>query len=194
MYLFFDVETNGLPFNRNAPASDVDNWPRLVQIAWLLCEEINQPIAEASFIIKPNGKFIIPLNARRVHHISTERAEAEGVPCREALEAFMAVVPKARYLVAHNMAFDFSVVGAEFHRIRGAVPRSLHSKSQICTMLASADHCQLPGNYRNNYKWPLLEELYMKLFKTRLKHAHDALKDVHACAKCFFELKDLRVV
>lgn len=61
-------------------------------------------------------------------------------------------------------------------------------------MLASTEFCQIPGNYRNNYKWPRLEELYMKLFKTRLKHAHDALEDVYACANCFFELKRLEVV
>lgn len=34
MYLFFDTETTGLPKNYKAPASDSDNWPRLVQIAW----------------------------------------------------------------------------------------------------------------------------------------------------------------
>ncbi len=35
MYLLFDTETTGLPKKWNAQASDVDNWPRLVQIAWL---------------------------------------------------------------------------------------------------------------------------------------------------------------
>ena len=35
MYLFFDTETAGLPRNRKAPISNLKNWPRLVQIAWM---------------------------------------------------------------------------------------------------------------------------------------------------------------
>jgi len=38
MYLFFDTETTGLPRNYKAPATDLANWPRLVQIAWLLAD------------------------------------------------------------------------------------------------------------------------------------------------------------
>jgi hypothetical protein len=32
--LFFDTETSGLPKNWNAPVEQIENWPRLVQIAW----------------------------------------------------------------------------------------------------------------------------------------------------------------
>jgi hypothetical protein len=35
MYLFFDTETTGLPKNYKAPVTDLNNWPRLVQLAWL---------------------------------------------------------------------------------------------------------------------------------------------------------------
>jgi DNA polymerase III epsilon subunit-like protein len=36
MYLFFDTETSGLPKNPQLSHTEVDNWPRLVQIAWVL--------------------------------------------------------------------------------------------------------------------------------------------------------------
>ncbi|KAF0237889.1 MAG: DNA polymerase III subunit [Prolixibacteraceae bacterium] len=36
MYLFFDTETTGLPKNWKAPVTDLNNWPRLVQLAYLL--------------------------------------------------------------------------------------------------------------------------------------------------------------
>ncbi len=39
MYLFFDTETTGIPKNRKAPISDSTNWPRLVQLAWLITDE-----------------------------------------------------------------------------------------------------------------------------------------------------------
>jgi hypothetical protein len=44
MYLFFDTETTGLPSNYKAPATDLNNSPRLVQLAWLhlvFCEKIS---------------------------------------------------------------------------------------------------------------------------------------------------------
>ena len=34
MYLVYDTETTGLPKNWNAPITDSDNWPRMVQISW----------------------------------------------------------------------------------------------------------------------------------------------------------------
>jgi len=36
MFLIFDTETTGLPRNYNAPLSDLDNWPRIVQINALM--------------------------------------------------------------------------------------------------------------------------------------------------------------
>ena len=43
-------------------------------------------------------------------------------------------------------------------------------------------------------KWPKLEELHIKLFGCNFEGAHDALDDVRATAKCFFELKRLGMV
>lgn len=39
MYLFFDTETTGLPKEYRARTEDVDNWPRVVQLAWALYDE-----------------------------------------------------------------------------------------------------------------------------------------------------------
>ena len=40
MYLIFDTETTGLPKSWNAPITNTDNWPRCVQIAWQLHDEM----------------------------------------------------------------------------------------------------------------------------------------------------------
>ena len=42
MYLFFDTETTGLPKNWKAPVTDLNNWPRLVQLAYLLYDTSDQ--------------------------------------------------------------------------------------------------------------------------------------------------------
>ncbi len=36
--LFIDTQTTGLPKNWNAPITDTKNWPRLVQIAWIITD------------------------------------------------------------------------------------------------------------------------------------------------------------
>ena len=54
-------------------------------------------------------------------------------------------------------------------------------------MQTTTNFCQIPGPY--GYKLPTLTELHQKLFDTLFNGTHDALCDVSACAKCFFELK-----
>lgn len=71
--LFFDTETTGLPINWNAPVSDLNNWPRLVQLAWQVYNENQKLIEEYNFIVKPKG-FSIPLEASNIHKITTEMA------------------------------------------------------------------------------------------------------------------------
>ena len=76
-YLFFDTETTGLPRNWDAPVSDVNNWPRLVQLAFLIYDEKGIKVSGGDFIIKPDG-FKIPSDASNIHGITTERANLEG--------------------------------------------------------------------------------------------------------------------
>ena len=77
MYLFFDTETTGLPKNWKAPVTDLNNWPRMVQIGWILCDSEGNRMATSDFIIKPEN-FTIPYDASKIHGISTEKAIREG--------------------------------------------------------------------------------------------------------------------
>ncbi len=185
MYLFFDTETTGLPRNWNAPVSDLGNWPRLVQIAWLLYDDDGRKVLGQDYIVKPLG-FTIPQEAALIHGITTEKAEKDGAPLRSVLEDFSAVIGRAGYLVAHNMRFDEKIVVAEF--LREGVADKLYQTRKICTMTAATDFCKLPGNY-GGYKWPKLSELHFKLFGEEFDEAHNAAVDIEACAKCFWELR-----
>ena len=184
MYLFFDTETTGLPKNWKAPLSALDNWPRLVQIAWLQFDSEERKISERSFIIKPEG-FTIPHEAAKVHGISTERAADEGVELEMVLEELADMIKVSNLIVAHNMNFDEKIIGAEF--LRSEIDNALFETKRLCTMKASTDYCGLQGNY--GYKWPKLSELHIKLFGEDFEEAHDAAVDIRTCAKCFWELK-----
>ncbi len=146
-YVFFDTETTGLPRFWRAPVSDLANWPRLVQIAWLAYDGDGNKQGGNSFIIKPEG-FTIPDDAARVHGISTARAFAEGRALSEVLCNFRAQALSAAYLVAHNMSFDEKIIGAEL--LRSGMENFIETKNKICTMERSTNFCAIPG--RDGYK------------------------------------------
>ena len=189
MYLFFDTETTGLPRNWKAPVTDLNNWPRMIQIAWILCDDKGNRIEAADFIIKPEN-FIIPREAARVHGISTEKAIAEGVELEKVLIQFNELVEEADFIVAHNISFDEKIVGAEL--LRKNIRSSFARKRKLCTMHASTDYCKLPGPY--GYKWPKLSELHIKLFGEDFVEAHDASVDINATEKCFWKMREIGLI
>ena len=185
MYLFLDTETTGLPRRYDAPPSDVRAWPRMVQVAWVLADAQGQELAAHCHIIRPDG-FTIPADAVRVHGITTKIARLHGVDVHHALGELAADLPAARLLVAHNIDFDYGVVGAEFFRA-GLAPNPLDGLQRYCTMKTTTTLCRIPGGYRG-YKWPTLDELHLTLFHERRQASHDALADARACARCYFAL------
>ena len=185
MYLIFDTETTGLPQNYNAPLTDFDNWPRLVQIAWQLHGPKGELISAQNHIVKPDG-FEIPFNSEKIHGISTKRAHAEGKALDEVLDLFAEDVAKTKWVIGHNVEFDNAIVGCEY--LRREKVNILEGKTNYDTKLESTDFCKIPGGRGGAYKWPTLTELHYKLFGVGFDDAHDAAYDVDATAKCFFGL------
>lgn len=186
MYLIFDTETSGLPRNWSAPASDVANWPRLVQLGWFCCTASGTIQRSHEYLIKPQDFKISP-QATQLHGITTQQALRDGVDLLPVLEQFSADVRAAKFVVAHNLDFDEKVVQAELYRAELVNPFA--RKRRVCTMKETADVCRLPG--KNGYKWPTLTELHCHLFGTDFAGAHGALADADACQRCFFRLREL---
>jgi DNA polymerase III epsilon subunit-like protein len=184
MYLFFDTETNGLPRNWKAPISQLSNWPRLVQIAWILFDNEGNEMDRNDHIVKPNG-FTISADSSSIHGITTEKALSEGIELQSVLEEFNDQITKAKCLVAHNMSFDEKIMGAEFLRIRQT--NTIAPKAKICTMKSTTDYVAILGYYGN--KWPTLSELHYKLFGVDFEEAHNAAADINATARCFWEAR-----
>jgi len=190
MFLIFDTETTGLPQNFNAPLSDSDNWPRMVQIAWQLHDELGNILENKDYIIKPEG-YDIPFNATRIHGISTEMANNEGEDLSKVLLEFAKTLEKVKVVSGHNVSFDYSIVGAEF--IRKNIEDTLKNKPVVDTMLFGTDFCKLPGGRSGKFKPPKLEELYETLFGSKFDEAHNAAADVNATAQIFFEMLRLGI-
>jgi len=189
-YLFFDTETTGLPRDYEAPASDTLNWPRMVQLSWILTDNRGNVISTNDCIVRPDG-FIIPDEAAAIHGITTEKALAEGLPLDSVLVLFSNALDSAEYIVGHNISFDIHIVGAEM--IRRGLDDIVTPMKAYCTMLAATDYCKLPGNY-GHYKWPKLQELHKILFGTEFDGAHNSAADVEATCKCFWEMRRRKVI
>ncbi len=186
MYLIFDTETTGLPKKWAAPISDTDNWPRCVQIAWQLHDEMGNLIEHQDYLIQPDG-FNIPYDAERIHGISTELAQQIGVSLFEVLEKFNIALSKSKYIVGQNLGFDVNIMGCEFYRLGINSPMSSMPILDTCTEV-TASLLKLPGGKGGRFKLPTLTELHQYLFNAPFSEAHNATADVEATTRCFFEL------
>lgn len=187
--LFFDTETAGLPKNWKASYRDTNNWPRLVQIAWIVSDELGNVINRNSFIVKPDN-FIIPKEASDIHRITTEMAIKNGEDIRAVLGLFNEAISQTEYIVAHNISYDFNIVASELFRLK--IDSDIFDKEQICTMEQTTNFCAISGAY--GYKWPKLSELHYKLFNSSFSEAHNASVDIDITFKCFSELIKKQII
>lgn len=191
MYLVFDAETTGLPKNFNAPLSDSDNWPRMVQIAWQIHDDLGNLIENQDYIIKPEG-YDIPFNTSRINGITTKIANEEGRDLEEVLIEFSKALENVRVVVGHNVEFDYKIVGAEFFRKN--ITDNLQEKPKADTMILGTDFCQIAGGKNGKFKSPKLAELYEKLYGEKFDEAHNAAADVNATAQAFFEMMRIGLI
>ena len=184
--MIFDTETTGLPKNWNAPITDVDNWPRCVQIAWQLHDGMGRLVDHQAYLIRPEG-FNIPYDAEQVHGISTELAREQGEELALVLDHFNRALSQAGHVVGQNLNFDLSIMGCEFHRL--GLETSLNEIPVLDTCTEkTAELCQIPGGRYGKFKLPTLTELHQQLFGEPFEEAHNATADVEATARCFLEL------
>ena len=186
MFLIFDTETTGLPKRWNAPISDMDNWPRCVQLAWQLHDNKGDLISNHSYLIKAKG-FDIPYEAEKIHGISTDLANEIGKNIDDVLELFINDYKTAGFLVGHNLKFDINIIGAELYRKGYEIDISKKDVLDTCSEL-TAEVCKLPGGRGGKFKYPTLLEIYSTLFKDKFMEAHNASADVEATSRVFFEL------
>ena len=186
MYLIFDTETTGLPKRWDAPITDSDNWPRCIQIAWQLHDDLGRVIEHQDYLVQPQD-FNIPYDAEQVHGICTELAQEQGVSLREVLEKFGAAVAKSKFIVGQNVGFDVNIMGAEFHRMEMENRLTELRVLDTCTEV-TAELCCIPGGRGGKFKLPTLTELHEFLFEEPFAEAHNATADVEATSRCFLEL------
>ena len=177
--LFIDTETSGVPGDWEK--KDTDHWPYIVQVAWIISDNLGKELLSRNFYIKPSD-YDIEESAIKVHHITREKAMKYGVERKEALGTLCEDLRRYKPLiVGHFLTFDKSML--EIGLQRCGLQDIIKDYPLFCTMRASSGY--MPWANRS---YPKLDELYQALFKKKLTHSHDALHDARATSQCFFEL------
>ncbi len=185
--LIFDTETTGFPSN-HAPLSDPIQ-PHLIQLAALLTEE-DEILQKFDTIIQ--CPIEVPEGAFKVHGISMEKSQKEGVPLATALAAFNDLLTQADRLVAHNMRFDLKLMEIAYARAGVAIEHSiLEAIPKVCTMISVSPIMRAEG------KRFTLDSSYRHFVDSEgFASAHDAGADTMACFKLLraMEKKDIRII
>jgi DNA polymerase III epsilon subunit-like protein len=192
--LLFDTETTGLPKEfKTSPQERPNNWPHIVDIAWILLDtDTNKILQQKSFIIRPDN-WTIPLESTAIHGIYHAFATSYGAPLEDVIKDFFAI--DCDMYIAHNIKFDENVIMNAVHwDIGGASYR--FNKPMKCTMNIAKGMCKLPfKNGGHGYKPPKLSELYEHVFheKPIQSRLHGAMYDTQLLTKIVKRYEPIRI-
>lgn len=131
-------------------------------------------------LIKDNKKILQKKRTDIIREFEAERAVANAYSSKviEIQKDFLSIIAP----VEADLDDKIKKIKETFNPI-------LDKNKRICTMLAGHKIVKGPNN-----RWPKLELLHRKLFDEEMANAHDALGDVYATVRCYFELKDRGII
>ena len=175
--LFVDTETYGIPQDIFTSYKNIDNWPTIKQIAWIVYTKTGQLVSAHNYSISVDSEQqVVP---------PSYYVPKEILPIHEILKLFQDDLSSCDVIVGHNIDYDVHVIMSEMHRF-GYDTSRLATIPQFCTMRNSVKICNFDTRHGDRY--PKLQELYSKLFHRPFENAHDAYCDIKATAECFWEI------
>lgn len=176
---FLDTETTDL-IKQNAK---LEEQPYIVEFAGLVYEGYDL-VEKIHFLCKPPVSILT--SSSKIHGIDDEKVK-DMEPIGSKLAVIIAQMVLADIIVGHNISFDMNMLWFECCRHKLQKDFMQFKEKTYCTMKETTELLKIPGNY-GKYKWGKLQDLHLHLFGEEFEHAHSALADIEATAKCFFEL------
>lgn len=183
MFNFTDTETSD------------SKYQRICQLAAVLCDEKGNEIEVLNELIYPDGWEVCDYFANEVHGITTQMCYEKGKPMPEVLERFGRILASSKKVICHNYNFDQARILNELTIYKKVGYADLFKQTPwFCTMLHTTDICKLPKARGTGYKWPKLQEAHKHFFGAEFDGAHDALADLRATKRIYFEINKPLVV
>jgi len=172
-YMICDIETDGHDL--------------IIQIAYQIYTHEFKLLKEEDLIIN-NGNY----ETDYYNHFTKEFIKRKGLHPSDALNIFKNDLQLCKIIVGHNIE-GFDIPKLKTYSYKNKI--NLIFPLAIDTMLTSKDFVKTT-NKLGKRKYPKLNELYEKLFNTKLddKKQHNAIYDVEITYKCFIELVNKKII
>lgn len=210
--LVFDTETSGLPKAKLISEHTLNLWPHILQFSYIIYDtELNDIIEINDNIVKVSKDVFIPEDSIKVHGITNEYSNENGIPLDDIFDFFFYHLLNIDLLVGHNISFDINMVRAELCRMiyQNMSKKDIKSGSKLdlckynlnllinyknicCTLQDSIELCKIEAidKYGTPYfKYPKLAELHQKLFETVPNNLHNSLNDILITLRCYMKMK-----
>jgi DNA polymerase III epsilon subunit-like protein len=190
-YMFLDTETTGIPeqksYNKYFEPHLINYYDssRLVELGYMITDDVGNIIKKQSYIVKPNG---FTIKNSQIHGITMEQAETTGLDIELVLEAFYIDLKKIDRIIGHNINFDKNILLSECYReymCESSIVKKIKTINMQCTMEMGKRKLSLE-------KPPKLIYLHKLIFNRDIVQEHRALSDVYMCYECYFNIYKLR--
>jgi DNA polymerase III epsilon subunit-like protein len=205
--LVFDTETTGLPQSKFIGPTTLHQWPHIVQFSYIIYDtSLNDIIQSKDYIIKLPESILIPEESSKIHGITNDISQRNGVQISDVLSEFFYFLRGVDMLIGHNVEFDINMIKIELLRI---IDKNSFTQEQIkfykyelyfltnfknisCTLKDSIKFCNIQlidKNGKSFLKYPKLIELHEKLFNKSPSNLHNSFNDILVTLRCFMKLK-----
>ncbi|RKD92708.1 3'-5' exonuclease [Mangrovibacterium diazotrophicum] len=181
--LFIDIETSDMPQRWNAPTKKVDEWPYILQVAWIVCRDNGELVKRENFYIaQPDLEQEEIIS--RLSGITPQEYQVMSANRKIVLNTLAADFQIYKPLiVGHFMDYIKRMLEVGFEREQ--INRNFQGLKKFCTMIRTE---RKNTHIFGGKKYLGLHELYEHLFDKKLPAQKNANVDVEALMDCFFEL------
>lgn len=179
--LFVDLETSGRPDSLNHPVTAEDRWPYILQVAWQVYDTGGNLIKTENHYVY-DERVVIDKDSQRLHGLSKDTLASIGEERKTVMRQLSRHLRRFQpTIVGHFVEFDSKMLQVAMKR--AGLKNIVKDLPHFCTMAATSEY-----SFQVNRTYPKLDELHLRLFQEKMENMHNALSDVKATARCFFEL------
>ena len=194
--LVFDTETtNLLPKYVPPTRNNLAKFPHVVQMSFMLYDvDMDVVLESRDYVIDIPIDVDLSEESTNIHGIDRARMAKDGVSIKTALDEFSRCYALTDHLVAHNFAFDNTMIIVEALRngMRAIVNTVDPNRKCFCSMQKSIAMCNIIAtNERGSYmKFPKQIELHKYLFGDVVDEdkLHNSFVDILLCLRCYMKM------